>query len=679
LGLDVNSLLRERYRILQELVQSGMGVLYLAHDEALNLNVAVKENRYTTAIHSQQFHQEATLLASLRHPNLPRVIDHFVNEGIGEYLVMDYIEGMNLQDTLKKRGKPLPESEVMRITTVICDALEYLHSLNPPIIHQDIKPANIILTPGEDIMLVDFGLAKPYDRGRVAENNIQGVTPGYSPIEQYGSDTDERSDIYALGATMYTLLTDVKPLEAIARAVGEDEIQPIRQLNPTISQPTQDVIDKAIAVKAEDRFQSLKDFHNKLGEAHQLLGTSKDKFSPVEAVDQTIQKTNRHVKEPIQVIPKTKKGNRVWLWLLPVIVLVCAASATVVIFLTYQSWGRRLFQPPHIESQPITTATEQTQPISPATQTSVSLPSTTPTHTDTVPVVIATQTKTATVLPEGTPKGGGLGQIAFVSERAGLPQIFLVNIDGSGLVQVTSQNEGACQPEWSPDGTSMAFISPCDGNKERYDGASIFVLTMESGSTDLVSTLGSGDYDPAWSPDGSQLAFTSLQTGRPQIFIYDFKTGEARRLMNRTMVNYMPIWSPDGNQIVFVTPNPDNNLPTLFIVDSAGQENPQTILGNAYRETFRPDWSPEGDLIIFELAGEGQLGSRLLPNRENVTINTPLEIIENPGFSPDAEWLVCNGSMEIPGHDIFLMLPTGESLLRLTDNSADDYQPAWRP
>lgn len=338
-----------------------------------------------------------------------------------------------------------------------------------------------------------------------------------------------------------------------------------------------------------------------------------------------------------------------------------------------------MFQPALIETQPITTKAEQAQPLSPATQTAESQPSATTANTDAVPAAIATQTKTATVLPEGTPKGGGVGQIAFVSDRAGLPQIFLVNIDGSGLVQLTSLNEGACQPEWSPDGTSMAFISPCGGNNEMYEGASIFVLTIESGNTNQISTLGSGDYDPAWSPDGSQLAFTSLQTGRPQIFIFDFETGEAQRLMNRTMVNYMPIWSPDGNQIVFVTPNPDNNLPTLFIVDSAGQENPRTILGSAFRETFRPNWSPKGDLIIFDLAEEGQIGGRLLPNKQNIRINTPLAIVENLGFSPDAKWLICNGLMDNPGQDIFLMLPTGEGLLRLADDPADDYQPAWRP
>ncbi|MEA3325982.1 MAG: protein kinase [Chloroflexota bacterium] len=677
--LDVDSLLRDRYRIIKKLIQSGMGILYLAHDEALNVDVAVKENQYTTAGHSHQFHQEATILARLRHSNLPRVIDHFVIEGQGEYLVMDYIEGMNLQENLESRGKPLPESEVVKITAVICDALEYLHSRKPAIIHQDIKPANIITTPGDDVMLVDFGLAKPYERGKVFENSVQGVTAGYSPIEQYGSDTDVRSDIYTLGATMYTLLTGQIPLEAIERAVGDDELQPIKQINPAISKSIQDVIEKAMAVMAEDRFQSVNDFRIKLFEAHPFLDTSKDKSLPDEVGDQIGQTTTRLNAEPGQGTSKTNKKKRIWLWLLPLIAVVCAASATALIYLTNQSWGSRLFHPSPIETQPIVTLAEQIQLSSPTTQSSTMLPSATTANMDAIPAVITTQAQTATTLPEGTPQGGGQGQIAFVSERTGLPQIYLINVDGSGLVQVTSKNEGACQPEWSPDGSSMAFISPCEGNKEQYDGASIFVVSFESESTSQISTLGSGDYDPAWSPDGRQLAFTSLQTGRPQVFIYDFETGEAQLLMNRTMVNRMPVWSPDGSQIVFVTPNPDNNLPTLFIVDSAGQENPRTILGSAYRETYRPDWSPEGEMIVFDLGEEGQIGSRLLPNNQNIPISTPLEIIENPGFSPDSQWLVCNGVMDIPGQDIFLMPRTGTGLSRLTNNPANDYQPAWRP
>jgi len=671
LGLDANSLLRARYMIQQKINQSGMGILYLAHDEALNVDVAVKENQYSTALHSKQFHQEATLLASLRHPNLPRVIDHFVIEGQGEYLVMDYIAGENLQECLERQGKPIEEAEAIRIAAQVCDALDYLHAKTPSIIHQDIKPANLILTPEDDVMLVDFGLAKPYERGVVVENILQGITPGYSPVEQYGSETDTRSDIYSLGATLYTLLTGVKPVEAIQRAVGEDEIRPIHQINPSVSHSLRDAIRKAMAVKADDRFQSVKEF--KAG----LPGTAV-KPDQAEIYPQENQ-TTRHAPESNQDNRgNKKKKKRKWLWLLPIIFIVCAASAATVIAISKPAWSRNLFQPP-AATPPISTATEQLSPSSTASQSSAGYPTGTVEPGEVIPVVSATMTQTVISIRQGTPQGGGVGQIAFVSDRNGMPQIFILNLDGSELVQVTSINEGACQPEWSPDGSLLAYITPCYGNSEVYEGASIFVVNIETGDTDQVSTLGSGDYDLAWSPVGDQMAFTSLQTGRPQIFIYDFASGETHRLMNNTMVNRMPVWSPDGSQIVFVTPNPDNNRPTLFSVDSAGTGSPKTILRSVFRETFRPAWSPTGDMIIFDLGENGQIGSKQLQNNQYETIDTALEILENPGFSPDAQWLVFNGIMDTPGQDIFLMLQTGESLMRLTDSPANEYQPAWRP
>ncbi len=592
---------------------------------------------------------------------------------------MDYIAGENLQESLERRGKPLEELEVSRIAAQVCDALDYLHSRKPPIIHQDIKPANLILTPSNDVMLVDFGLAKPYERGGAVGNILQGITPGYSPVEQYGSETDERSDIYALGATMYTLLTGVKPIEAIERAIGADEIQPIGQINSAISQSLQDVIKKAMAVKAEDRFQSVNEFKTGLLAIPSTKPSLKALRRPLHQITVNTKQSPATFLNLAQGKSKYKKKKQKWLWLLPVILVLCIASAAAVVAITKPTWINNLFQPADPPPQLHSTTTEQLSPSSTVTQSSEGSPTETVEIEEIIPVASATMTQTVPSIRQGTPQGGGVGQIAFVSERNGMPQIFLINLDGSELVQVSSITEGACQPEWSPDGSLLAYISPCHGNFEVYEGASIYVVNIETGETNQISILGSGDYDPAWSPDGGQIAFTSLQTGRPQIFIYDFESGEAQRLMNNTMVNRMPAWAPDGSQIVFVTPNPDNNRPTLFIVDSLGEENAKTILGSAFRETFRPAWSPTGDMIIFDLGENGQIGSKQLQTNQYATIDTPLDMLENPGFSPDGSWLVFNGTLDSPGQDIFIMFRSGEGLKRLTDNPAHDYQPAWRP
>ena len=144
--LERGALLNNRYRIIEILGQGGMGSVYKAVDENLGVEVAVKDNLFTTDEYARQFRREAVLLATLRHPNLPRVTDHFVIDGQGQYLVMDYIEGEDLRQRMDRTGT-LGETEVIIIGAAICDALTYLSSCNPPIVHRDINPVTFELHP----------------------------------------------------------------------------------------------------------------------------------------------------------------------------------------------------------------------------------------------------------------------------------------------------------------------------------------------------------------------------------------------------------------------------------------------------------------------------------------------------------------------------------------------------
>ena len=321
MSLKIDSILQSRYRIINKFAQSGMGTIYLAHDEVLNVDVAVKENLYTTAAHSTQFRQEATILAKLRHPSLPRVIDHFVLEGIGEYLVMDYVEGEDLKEFLQGRDTPLEEQEVVRIGVVICDALAYLHSRTPPIIHRDIKPANLKITQNGDIHLVDFGLAKSFEQGEMTAIGAKGVTPGYSPVEQYGGGTDIRSDIYALGATLYTLLIGKVPSEAIERAMGNEDQESLDLTTLEISGSLQSVIKKAMALQADSRFQSAQAFREALLEAYPLPAFSQEKPQLSDGPLSSPSQWSTGVADPTIKAPKKKK-RKVWLWLIPIFILI---------------------------------------------------------------------------------------------------------------------------------------------------------------------------------------------------------------------------------------------------------------------------------------------------------------------------------------------------------------------
>ncbi|MDH5508469.1 MAG: serine/threonine protein kinase, partial [Anaerolineae bacterium] len=234
--LKRGSILLNRYQIVEILGQGGMGSVYRAVDENLGVEVALKENLFTTEEYSRQFRREATILANMRHPNLPRVSDHFEIEDQGQYLVMDYIKGEDLRQRMDRAGL-LTDEEVIAVGAAICDALAYLHTRELPIVHRDIKPGNIKITPDGDIYLVDFGLAKIFVGAQATTTTgARAMTPGFSSPEQYGTArTDPRSDVYSLGATLYAALTGNIPEDGLARAMDQVDLTPIRKRNPKVS------------------------------------------------------------------------------------------------------------------------------------------------------------------------------------------------------------------------------------------------------------------------------------------------------------------------------------------------------------------------------------------------------------------------------------------------------------
>ncbi len=255
--LATGVILHNRYRIVKLVGQGGFGAVYRAWDTVLDRPVAVKENFDTGPQGQRQFEREAKLLAGLRHPNLPVVIDHFILPGQGQYLVMDFVEGKSLTALLGERGGPLDEAEVLPWMRQICAALTHLHTHTPPIVHRDIKPDNIIITDDGRAMLVDFGISKLYDPNRGTTVGAKAVTPGYSPLEQYGRGrTDPRTDVYALGATLYTLLTWQPPPEAPDVSSGADVLTPPREINPAVSAATSSAVVAAMAANMSQRLGS---------------------------------------------------------------------------------------------------------------------------------------------------------------------------------------------------------------------------------------------------------------------------------------------------------------------------------------------------------------------------------------------------------------------------------------
>ena len=251
--LEIGSLVDGKYRILSKIGQGGMSVVYMAINEKANKTWAVKEVRKDGVLDFEAVKQglvaETDILKKLSHPNLPSIID-VIDTDDSFIIIMDYIEGNALSKSLKEFGAQ-PQEYVIEWAKQMCDVLGYLHSRQPAIIYRDIKPANIMLKPDGNIALIDFGTAREFKEKNLADTTCLG-TVGYAAPEQYGGmgQTDARTDIYGLGATLYHLVTGCNPSEP------PYEIKPIREINPSLSSGLERIIQKCVQRNPDERYQS---------------------------------------------------------------------------------------------------------------------------------------------------------------------------------------------------------------------------------------------------------------------------------------------------------------------------------------------------------------------------------------------------------------------------------------
>jgi serine/threonine-protein kinase len=271
-------ILRNRYKVRKIIGQGGMGSVYLADDLRLEGRLcAIKEVRIDENLTENllkqsrdQFLREATILARLDHPSLPKVSDFFSGDE-SDFLVMDFVPGEDLRNILmnaKREGEFLQEQVVLSWARQLADALIYLHSQDPPILHRDIKPSNMKITPNGQLKLVDFGLVKLMAPEEMTITILQGRgTAVYTPLEQYGGDnghTDVRSDIYAFGATLYHLITGEPPKEARDRFLNPSDLVPVQQINHSVSSRTQRAVLWAMNLHPADRPNSVEIFREAL-------------------------------------------------------------------------------------------------------------------------------------------------------------------------------------------------------------------------------------------------------------------------------------------------------------------------------------------------------------------------------------------------------------------------------
>jgi Tol biopolymer transport system component len=287
-----------------------------------------------------------------------------------------------------------------------------------------------------------------------------------------------------------------------------------------------------------------------------------------------------------------------------------------------------------------------------------------------------TPTLEFTDTPSATPIGNGGGLIAFVSDRAGAPQVFLVNVNGSEVRQFTDVADGACQPAWSPDGQKILYISPCGGKKDIYPNAVIYQADIAgSAPLPLIAMVG-GVFDPQWTQAG--ISFTYLEDNRPSVWLADQTGNNPIRISRENAYDRQASWSPDGEKVAILNTS-GSDYPVVYWFYRDGSFNgstPDQITRDQRAHT--PSWSPDGETIAYaannhiwviqwDALGFGEVRlTELGPN-------------DDPNWSPDGEWIVFESWRDNANHEIYVMTANGGSQTRLTNHPALDFQPAWQP
>jgi serine/threonine protein kinase len=663
--LEIGSILNDRYRIESQLGKGGMGTVYLAYDMTLQIQVAVKENLNVNPDSERQFKREASLLATLRHQNLPRVTDYFILND-RQYLVMDFVSGEDLETRCKKRP-PTPE-EVLSWADILCNALIYLHSLQPPVIHRDIKPANIKLQSDGNLMLVDFGIAKVFDQTQTT-TGARGLTPGFSPPEQYGgSHTDHRSDQYSLSATLYTLLGGQRPVDSIERMFNNRPLTPLQELNPSVPPHVEAAITSALELKPDDRFPDIAHFRSALrGEAPAMTVLRSDEM-------------------PVKAAPKNR-----YLWIGAAGLAILALGIGAGGFLLAGGLKKIVLFKEPTPTIPIVAAVPSDMPtITPSPSPTASF---TPTPT---PLPSSTPTETVIPSPSPIPVGGG-GVIAFVSDRAdgSLLQIWTMRPDGTDLQQVTYGPGNKSQPRWSPDGRRIAFVSDVDGDQE------IYIMNADGSHISNLSTDPSDDYDPSWSPDGKTIAFTTTRyIGQTQVYLMDVlcpsmdedcQASEAVSLSKGYADESFPAWAPEGIEPLQWMPEGQpiavaisiNYAKNRLFFRSQTHGNPPVWFDvvDRIQGVYDLRWTPDGKFIVFSWRLPGKYEIYALPIEERgnnwIKLTNSLGNIE-PAVSPDGQWVVFTSTRN-QDPEIYRMTITGADQINLTDRLGKDMNPDWQP
>lgn len=640
--------IQARYEIMRPLGSGGFGAVYLARDTRLGRRVALKEMNSLSLsdadrqIAAQLFEREARMLAQLDHPGLTKIWDYF-QEDERVFLVMEYVSGQTLRDLLLRHGC-LPEPFVRGCAVQLCTVLAYLHQRRPPVIFRDLKPANVMVVapsgdPQADMLaedlssltfkLIDFGIARFFNPDQTGDTMVIG-TPGYAAPEQYGQgQTDQRSDIYALGATMFALLSGQSPgmiLPALPQVA--------RHVSPEMAR----IVARATAVEPNLRYQTV-------AELQRDLLALPDGYAPAPQVDAVIldegapaasSRASTTPLPPPGLPSRPADGSPAVLIVLAVLVLGLTALGFVALGSLRTSEEDRLLP---------TTAPVASAPTAPAIQTEWLLP-------------------------------GASGRIAFAQESSAGPyyDILVSTLDGGPPQRITNDGRNF-STAWSPDGLRLAFVRVI---QDRLRSAIMVGAPGASASAQVFAGEGYARY-PVWSPDGQQVAF-AIAPNRDSSFrlaVLDLDSGQVS-YPDAERVAWLS-WSRQGLLTFAARPAPDQPQ-DIFVLENGQLRN----LTNTPRiEEDFPEWSPDGSRLAFVENPFRQLEQRRIAamnadgsGRQTLTEGPAKQT--NPTWAPDGTWIAY---LSAPAGEstwqVWAMRPDGSAPRQLTFESGQKFYLAW--
>ena len=613
----------EPYRIDGLLGSGGMGAVYLAEHQILHTQVALKVLRPDLAQDPdfrERFLREARSAASLDHPNIVPVYD--AGEGGGSlFIAMRYVEGTDLARILAAEGD-LDPARAVAILHQVAEALDEAHRNG--LVHRDVKPANVLIAApsarrgGDHAFLSDFGLVKPASDASLTRGGMFLGTRDYvAPELLMSNDADGRADQYGLACVLFQALTGSVPFPrdfeaAVITAHLAMEPPPVAELHPGLPTALDDVIRRGMAKDRERRFHTCVEL---IDTAAGVLGVGPS--TPVQPLPPLPPLPGTSGREATPRHPPRRPTPAV------------AAAGLLALLLVTGGLAWALTRGEAVD---------------------------------------VTACGSAAGSLEDRFRAAG-GTIAFVSDRGGDRDLYLMDVGTGAIDQLTTDPGSDGNPTWSPDGTRIAFDSDRDGDFDIY--------VMNADGTGLERLVGDegADVSPAWSPDGESIAYATTRDGNNEIHVVDMRTGEDLRITKNPAHDGQPTWSPDGSSIAFSSDRTGNS--EIFVMGSDGAD--QRNLTRSASEELKPSWSPDGSSIAFDGDRDGDFDVYLIdPDGTGLRAFTTNDADDGyPTWSPEGDWVLFDTPVQ-GSNDICAAPVDGGGGVDLTpDSPALDSVTAW--